>query len=318
MKPVRWGIISAGNIAGTFARDIKHAPNACAGAVAARRLDAAEAFAEEHGIDKAYQGYDALLRDADIDAVYVATPHTLHLPNSRDALRAGKAVLCEKPLVTSAAECRDLIGIALSSDAYLMEAMWTWFLPAIRRAKRWVDDGRIGALCQIRAELGFPKTYDSGSRLYNPSLAGGCLLDMGIYPIAIARLFSGRAPKIVHAAAREAPNGVEDDVAMLFDYGDCTASLACSFRCKLPNAIYLIGTDGHIVIPDGWSATECHLYGLENKVESFTDERRGSGFEFQITDVSDDLLNGRRQSRTVPHAASLAFQQDMDRVRASM
>lgn len=316
MKQVRWGIVSAGNIAGTFARDIVHAKNACAVAVGARSLQSAEAFAATHDFGRAYEGYEALYQDPEIDAIYVATPHTLHLPNSRDALRAGKAVLCEKPLTTSAAECRDLIDTAASSGAYLMEAMWTWFLPAIRQAKRWVDEGRIGALRHVKAELGYPKAFDPAGRLYNPSLAGGCLLDMGIYPIAIARLFTGRAPDNMHVLARQAPNGVVDDVAMLFDYGDCTASLASSFRCKLPNTAYIIGTAGYIEIPNGWSARECHLFELDEKVDSFADDRRGSGFEFQITAVSDDVLSGRRQSGIVPHTASLAFQEDMERVRA--
>ena len=316
MNQVRWGIVSAGNIAGTFARDIVHAENARAVAVAARNRQSAEAFAARHDIDRAYEGYEALFRDPEVDAIYVATPHTLHLPNSRDAMQAGKAVLCEKPLTTSAAECRELVDIAASSGAYLMEAMWTWFLPAIRQAKRWVDEGRIGELRHVKAELGYPKAFEPEGRLYNPSLAGGCLLDMGIYPIAIARLFTGRAPDSMHVVAREAPNGVDDDVAMLFDYGDCTASLASSFRCKLPNAAYVVGTEGYIAIPNGWSARECHLFELDEKVDSFADDRLGSGFEFQIAAVSDDLLAGRQQSRIVPHAASLAFQEDMDRVRA--
>lgn len=316
MKQVRWGIVSAGHIAGTFARDIAFAENACVRAVAARRLASAEAFAAEHGIRRAYQGYDALYRDPEIDAVYVATPHTLHLPNSRDALRAGKAVLCEKPLTVSAAECRQLIATASESGAFLMEAMWTWFLPAIRQAKRWVDAGRIGELRHVRAELGFPKAFDPGSRLFDPSLAGGSLLDMGIYPIAIARLFTGQAPRDVHVVARQAPNGVDDDVAMLFEYADCTASLAASFRCKLPNAAWIIGTEGYIEIPDGWSARECRLFERHEQTDSFSDERRGSGFEYQIAAASEDILAGRLQSGIVPLAASLEFQEDMDRVRA--
>lgn len=316
MKAIRWGVVSAGNIAGTFARDIVHAKNARAVAVAARELESARAFAARHDIAMAYEGYDALFCDPDIDAIYVATPHTLHLPNSRDALRAGKAVMCEKPLTTSAAECRELIDMATASGAYLMEAMWTWFLPAMRKARQWVDEGRIGEVRHIKAELGYPKTYDPQSRLYDPSLAGGCLLDMGIYPIAIARLFAGRAPENMHVVARKAQNGVDDDVAMLFDYGNCTASLATSFRCKLDNAACIVGTDGYITIPDGWRARECHLFALDERIDMFTDDRRGSGFEFQITSVSDDLQNGRKQSDVVPLAASLAFQEDMDRVRA--
>jgi predicted dehydrogenase len=314
-RKVRWGIVSAGTIAHTFAADMAHVANAEVTAVAARTNEAATRFAARYDIATAYEGYATLYADADIDAIYVATPHTLHFENAADALRAGKAVLCEKPLSTSASECQALLDIVAATDGYLMEAMWTWFLPAIRRARAWVEEGRIGELRHVRADFGYPKKYDPHARVYDASLAGGCLLDMGIYPIAIARLFTARSPRDVHAISRHAPNGVDDDVTMLFDYDGCVASLATSFRCKLQNAAYIIGTEGYIQIPDCWRASECHLFMLDEKIDSFVDERIGSGFEFQIAAVSDDILQGRRQSATVPHAASLAFQQDMDRVR---
>ena len=315
MKKIRWGIVSAGTIANTFAADMVHVPIAEVAAVAARSLDSAAEFADKYGIGKTYQGYEKLFSDPDIDAVYIGTPHTLHLENSANALRAGKAVLCEKPITTSAAECQKLLDVANATGGYLMEAMWTWYLPAVRKAKEWVDSGRIGELRHIKAELGYPKPYDPRSRLYDPSLAGGCLLDMGIYPIAIARFFTENAPDTIHVVSRHAPNGVDDDVAMLFNYDNCIATLATSFRCKLPNTAYIIGTEGYIAIPHGWSARECHLYAMHERIDSFTDNRRGSGFEFQIEAVSNDILQGRKESAVVTHAASLAFQQDMDRVR---
>ena len=318
MSKVRWGIVSAGNIANTFARDMAHAPNAEVVAVAARSEADARAFAEQHGIAKACEGYDTLFADDEIDAVYVATPHTLHLPNALDALRAGKAVMCEKPLTTSADECRQLIEVAAETGNYLMEAMWTWFLPAVRQARAWFDAGRIGALRHVRADFGYPKKYDPADRVYNVELAGGCLLDMGIYPIAINRLFTNAEPNNVQVVAKHAPNGVDDDVVMQFDYDDSVASLATSFRCKLPNTAYIIGTEGYIEIPHFWSARECRLVVMHDVVDSFEDGRKGSGFEFQIASASKDILDGRTQSAIVPHAASLAFQQDMDRVKAGL
>ena len=316
MSKVRWGIVSAGNIANTFASDIKLAASAEAAAVAARDGAAARAFAEAHDIGKAYEGYDALFADPEIDAVYVATPHTLHLVNSADALRAGKAVMCEKPLTTSADECRTLLSVADETSVYLMEAMWTWFLPAIRQAKAWVDAGRIGELLHVSADFGYPKTYDPEDRVFNAALAGGCLLDMGIYPIAIARLFIEGAPEDVQVISRHAPNGVDDDVSMLFDYGDRVARLATSFRCKLPNTACIVGTEGYIEIPHFWAARECRLVVMHDVVDAFEDGRRGSGFEFQIEAASADILAGRKQSGIVPRAASLGFQEDMDRVKA--
>ncbi|MDX2413112.1 MAG: Gfo/Idh/MocA family oxidoreductase, partial [Woeseiaceae bacterium] len=299
MKKIRWGIVSAGTISNTFAADMVHVPNAEVAAVAARSLDSAAEFAGKYGIGKTYQGYEKLFSDPDIDAVYIGTPHTLHLKNSADALRTGKAVLCEKPITTSAAECQKLLDVANATGGYLMEAMWTWFLPALQKAKAWVDTGRIGELRHVKAELGYPKTYDPNSRLYDPSLGGGCLLDMGIYPIAIARYFTGQSPEAIHIVSRHAPNGVDDDVAMLFNYDNCIATLATSFRCKLPNTAYIIGTEGYVEIPHGWSARECHLFTMHEQIDSFTDNRRGSGFEFQIEAVSNDILQGRKESAVV-------------------
>ena len=316
MNRIRWGIVSAGNIANTFASDIAHAPNAEVVAVAARSGGNARAFADRHGIARAYVGYDALFTDAEIDAIYVATPHTLHLPNSVDALRAGKAVMCEKPLTTSAEECRQLLDIAAQTGNYLMEAMWTWFLPAVRQAKAWFDAGRIGELRHVRADFGYPKDYDPGHRVYNAELAGGVLLDMGIYPIAIARLFIDQDPNSVQVVSRHAPNGVDEEVVMTFNYDHCAASLATSFRCKLPNTAYIVGTEGYIEIPHFWSARECRLVAMHDIVDTFEDGRQGSGFEFQIESASKDILEGLTESAIVPHAASLAFQEDMDRVKA--
>lgn len=317
MKKLRWGIVGAGNIANTFAADIIHTENAELVAVAARKLADATAFARKHGIERAYGGYDRLFADEEVDAIYVATPHTFHLPHSVAALEAGKGVLCEKPLTTSAEECRVLIAAAERTGAYLMEAMWTWFLPAIRQARTWFESGCIGELLHVRADFGFPKAYDPGSRLYDPELAGGCLLDMGIYPIAIARLFTDDAPEHVYATARQAPSGVEDDLVMTLEYPGCTAALATSFRCKLPNHAFIIGTKGYVEIPDFWSARESRLIVMHDVVESFSDNRKGSGFEFQIEAVSADILKGKKQSQIVTHAHSLALQQDMARVKTA-
>lgn len=316
MRKIRWGILSTARIAHQFAEDLAYVDNASLTAVASRAGHTATEFAARHGIATAYSSYEQLYEAPDIDAVYIATPHSLHRQNATDALRAGKAVLCEKPLTTSADECRRLLDAASRSGVYLMEGMWTWFLPAVRRAKAWFDAGRIGKMRHIRADFGYPKAFDPDSRLYDPVLAGGCLLDMGIYPIAIARLFAGRAPDDVQATVRRARSGVDDDVVMTFVYPDCTAALATSFRCKLPNTAWIVGTEGYIEIPHFWSARDCRLVVMHDVVDAFTDEREGSGFEFQIEAVSADVIEGRTQSAVVTHADSLAFASDMDRVMA--
>jgi len=316
MTKIRWGIVGAGRIAHTFARDIAATSNGVLQAVAARDGGAARNFAGQYDIPSWHEGYESLYADPDVDAVYVATPHTLHLKNSGDALRAGKAVLCEKPLTTSAAECKELIAMAEQTSGYLMEAMWTWFLPAVRKAKTWVDEGRIGSLVQLKADFGYPMPYAPDERTYNVDLAGGCLLDMGVYPVAFAALFTGRDPIEVSAFSHHAPNGVEDDVAAIFNYSDCVATLSTSFRAKLPNRAYIIGEDACIAIPNFWCAHECQLLVVDEVVDHFEDGRTTNGFNYQIEAVNNDLAAGRRQSEIVPLSESLRFQTHMDLIRS--
>ena len=178
-QPVRWGILSTANISHQFARDFAHADGGALVAVASRSLEKAQAFAERHGIARAYGCYGELLADPELDAVYVSTPHTLHYSNCLAAIAAGKAVLCEKPMTVTPQEARALVAAAASANVYLMEAMWTWFLPAIRRALAWVEAGHIGRLRQVQADFGFPMPFDASSRVYARELGGGCLLDMG-------------------------------------------------------------------------------------------------------------------------------------------
>ncbi len=316
MSDIRWGIVGAGRIAQTFAQDMPATTNGKLQAVAARSGASADAFASQYGIPTAYEGYEALYADPAVDAVYVATPHTLHLQNAGDALRSGKAVLCEKPITTNAAECQQLIDTADSTSSYLMEAMWTWFLPAVRKAREWVDAGRIGDIVQIQSDFGYPLEYSPDRREYAAELAGGCLLEMGVYPVAFTALFAGRDPDEINVTARHAPNGVEDDVVATFNYPGFVATLGTSFRAKLRNWAYVVGTDGYVAIPNFWRANECQLWVLDEMVDRFDDDRRTNGFDYQVQAVNDDLVAGRRQSGTMPLSASLQFQRHMDLIRS--
>ncbi len=316
MTTIRWGIVGAGRIAHTFARDMTATEHGVLQAVAARNGDAARAFADSYAAPEAHAGYEALYENPNVDAVYIATPHNLHLQHASDALRAGKAVLCEKPITTTAAECATLIDVAAGTGAYLMEAMWTWFLPAVRKAREWVDAGRIGNIVQIKADFGYPMAYAPDKREYDASLAGGCLLEMGVYPVALAALFSGQDPEDIAAVARYAPNGVEDDVAAIFNYRDFVATLGTSYRAKLQNWAYVIGDAGYVAIPDFWCAEECQLWVLDEQVDRFTEPRTTQGFDYQIEAVNRDLIAGRPESQVVTLADSLRFQRHMDEIRA--
>ncbi|MGD8347372.1 MAG: Gfo/Idh/MocA family oxidoreductase [Lysobacterales bacterium] len=317
-NPIRWGILSTARISRQFAGDFSHAKGGELLAVASRRMDRAQAFASEFGIPRAYGSYEEMLADPDIDAVYVSTPHTLHLSNSMQAIAAGKAVLCEKPLTVAPGEAEELFAAAEQAGVYLMEAMWTWFLPAVQTALEWHDSGRIGKLLHVKADFGFPMPFDPASRVYARELAGGCLLDMGIYPIALAWLFTRSDPLSIQVQHHLAPNGADDDVLMHFDLGECQAALSTSFRARLPNSAWLIGDEGTIGIPDFWRARECTLYRRDEVLDHFSDDRRGRGFEFEIAAVNRDLQAGRKRPGVVTWKDSRAFQRHMAAVFKKM
>ncbi|MBT8103555.1 MAG: Gfo/Idh/MocA family oxidoreductase [Gammaproteobacteria bacterium] len=317
MNKIRWGILSTARIAHQFADDLAFVDNAHLAAVASRSEKTAADFAARHGIKIAYSSYQELYDDPDIDAIYIATPHTLHLENSSEALRAGKAVLCEKPLTISVEQVDTLMGVVAETGGYLMEAMWTWFLPAIQQALAWFESGEIGRLQHVKSDFGYPiLPYSADRREYSIELGGGVLPDMGIYPIAIAYLFTRSDPISIDVVSRNAPNGVEDDVVAISSYPNCTASLSTSFRCKLPNRTYVIGDKGHIVIPDFWCARECHLFRVDEHVSSFADKRESHGYNFEAKAVGEDLLQGRNESTIMPLAVSRKFQEHIAAIKA--
>ncbi len=316
MNKIRWGIVGAGRIAGSFAHDMPFAGNGEIVAIASRTPEKAAAFARRHGVGRTYGSYEALFADPAIDAVYIATPHAQHLANASAALRAGKAVLCEKPLTLNAAECRELMRVAEETGNYLMEGMWTYFLPAIRQAVRWVNEGRIGRLRSVQADFGYPQLpFDPQRREYDAKLGGGCLLEMGVYPIAFSLLFQPAAPLKIQVTSHRAPNGVEDDLVAVLEFAESTATLASSFRCKLRNWAYVIGEEGYIAIPDFWRASEAMHYRLDECVEHFRDGRTSLGFAYEISAAGEDMLAGRKQSEVMTHPCSLKLQEHMDWIR---
>ena len=314
---IRWGVLSTGRIAEQFAQDMTFVENGEIVAVSSRTEANARAFAGKFKVETVHRAAEDLYADPRVDAIYIATPHTLHVDNTLAAISAGKAVLCEKPITTTVEDCQRIASSADEHAVYVMEAMWTWFLPAIREAKRWVDEGRIGRLVQIKADFGYPqRPYSPDRREYDARLGGGALLEMGIYPVALLWLFLRRHPARLEVMSRHAPNGVEDDVTAILDFGDCLATIGTSFRSKMQNWAYLIGEDGYIAIPDFWRASECLFFELDECKEHFRDDRRSIGLNFETEAMIDDLVNGKTQSSVVPLSDSLAFQHMMEEIRS--
>lgn len=316
MKDLKWGIVGAGRIASQFSQDLSFSKQSQLYGIAARRLHDAEAFAKKYGVEKAYQGYQAMFDDPEIDAVYIATPHNFHFENAKDAINAGKHVLCEKPITISSKEFLALSELAKAKGVFLMEAMWTYFLPAILKAKSWLADGRIGNVKHIKTDFGYPMPFVKGGREYEPSLAGGSLLDMGIYPIAIAHYFLESDFELLNVNAQFAPSGVDDDVILLGKANDVMVSLATSFKCRLGNSAYIIGDKGYILIPDAFRASECFLYEGDELLAHFCDERKSLGYNFEANEVIEAIRTGRLESPIMSHEKSFKLQTQMEDIKA--
>ncbi|CAD5272907.1 Oxidoreductase [Alteromonas sp. 38] len=314
-KVIKWGVVTAGRITHTFARDIKHCVNTEIAAVASRDDEKARRFQLEHSVETTYDNYQALFNDENVDAVYIGSPHTFHFEHAVAAMRAGKHILCEKPITTSESKLLELMSVATEEKVFLMEAMWTWFLPAIKKARDWYRSGKIGELIHLKCDFGYHVPYCESGREYDPKLAGGCLFDMGIYPIAFNRLFNASAPKEMQGNIHRAPNGVDDDVIWQLKYENSISSLHTSFRARLPNSGHLIGTEGTICIPDFFRSIECSLMRDDKIEERFQDNRKGSGFEFQIDHACKRIRQGETQSDVVTWKDSLNFLKDIETIR---
>jgi predicted dehydrogenase len=244
---VRWGILGTGRIATDFAAGLRRLPEAELVAVGSREAGRAEAFARAVGADRSHGSYLALVEDPGVEVVYVATPNSLHREHCRLALEAGRAVLCEKPFATSAAEARDVVGLARERRLFCMEAMWSRFLPLVERAETLVKEGQIGDLLAFHADFGIT-VPSRDSRVFRPELGGGVLLDLGVYLVAMARLFLG-PPEEVSGQVREGPTGVDEQASVLLRHaGGGQSSLFASLLSQTSGEAVVIGTRGRLTL----------------------------------------------------------------------
>lgn len=311
---VAWGILGAGSIARKFAADLTHLVDARLLAVGSRSGSRAADFCAEHGFERAYGSYAELVNDPDLDAVYVATPHPFHREHTVLCLRHGKAVLCEKPMAVNERQVREMVECARGSEVFLMEAMWTRFLPVIVQVSKWLGEGRIGEVRLLSADFGFRAGWNPEGRLFNPALAGGALLDVGVYVVALAHLVFGRPPVDVQAAAHLGETGVDEQTALLFRYdGGELALLSCAVRTNTPQEARIQGTEGAIHIPLFWRATSATLSVQGQEPVVFAEQ---AGYHFEAAEVMSCLLEGRRESARMPLDESIAIARTMERVRA--
>ncbi|MEV6142677.1 Gfo/Idh/MocA family oxidoreductase [Streptomyces sp. NPDC051992] len=317
---VRWGVLATGGIAAAFTEDLRSMPDMEVVAVASRTDASAQAFAQRFGIPRAYGSWAALAADEEVDVVYVATPHSAHREAAALCLEAGKHVLCEKAFTLNAREADELVKLARDRGLFLMEAMWTYCNPVIRRMTELVRDGAIGKIRSVQADFGLAGPFGPGHRLRDRALGGGALLDLGVYPVSFAHLLLGE-PDRVQADAVLSPEGVDLHTAMVLGWSEAGASalLNCSIVADTPQTAAVTGTKGRIEFPRGFFYPERFvLHRAGHEPEEFTAGAAGAGLrglQFEQAEVVRALRAGETESPLVPLDGSLAVMRTLDAVR---
>ena len=316
-EKIRWGILGTGRIAAKFAEGLAVLPDAELVAVGSRSQDTADAFAERFSIPRRHPSYADLAADPTVDVIYVATPHPLHKENSLLCLNAGKAVLCEKPFTINATQAEEVIRCAREKRLFLMEAMWTRFLPVMVKVREWLSAGAIGEPRMVSADFGFRAGFDPKGRLLNPSLGGGALLDVGVYTVSFASMVFGGPPCDIAALAHLGETGVDEQSAMVLRYGrGQLAVLSCAVRTSTPQEARIVGTEGTIRIdPPFWHSARATLSIAQQGDEVAEMPFDGNGYNCEAAEVMNCLRAGKLESNIMPLDETLTIMKTMDAIR---
>ncbi len=345
---IRWGILGTGNIAQSFAEGLSALPDAEVIAVGSRSITSAHHFANRFNVPHRHASYQTLVEDPEVDVIYIATPHPLHKENCLLCLEAGKAVLCEKPFTLNAAEALEVITAARTHRLFLMEAMWTRFLPAMAKVRELLAAGTIGELRMITADFGFRAPFDPSHRLFAPELGGGALLDVGIYPLSLTSMLLG-APSSIVSMAHLGETGVDEQSAVILGYPEGQlALLYAATRTQTPIEATLMGTEGSIKIHTPmYKPTQITLsvtresmpatlplpialkslgksLGLADFWRRYVAQKRttlnlpftGNGYNYEAAEVMQCLRDGKIESEIMPLDETLAIMKTMDAIRA--
>jgi len=317
MNDIRWGVIGTGGIARAFARDLKLAPGHHFVAVGSRSIEKADDFATQFNC-LGLGSYEALV-DADIDAVYVATPHPMHAPNTILALEHGKPVLCEKPFAVNSRESAAMIATAQRTNLLLVEAMWSRFLPHYRRIRELLRAGELGEVISVSADHGQNLPAPNFYRLHAPELAGGALLDLGIYPISFAYFILGK-PQSITAKAEFTSMGVDSQTSIILRYDTgAHANLTTTLLVKSPCTATVVGTKGTLYIDgDFYTPTTMRLQRVTGEVIEFPNNYAGHGLREQAIEFADLLRAGKMESDLMTHSETQSIMETMDEIRSQI
>lgn len=314
---IRWGILGTGNIAHKFAQGLKVLDDADLIAVGSRNPDTAQAFADEFAVPRVHASYQQLVNDSQVDVIYVSTPHPFHMENTLLCINAGKAVLCEKPFAINADQASKMIYASVGVQIFLMEAMWTRFIPIIVQVRQWIEEGIIGQPRLVQADFGYRAPWDSQGRILNPELGGGSILDVGIYPLSLASMVYGQQPTHIAANAHIGTTGVDEQAGFILQYEEGQlAVLSCAVRTSTPGQAIICGTKGMIKILAPFWRSVAAVLCVDGKEDQLVEMPLvGNGYNYQAEEVHRCLRNGRIESDIISHAETVAIMKTMDTIR---
>lgn len=316
-KIIRWGILGTGTIANTFATDLLLVESGVLQAVASRDLDKAKAFGSQYNSVSCYGTYEELAKDPEVDVIYIATPHIFHKENTILCLNHKKAVLCEKPFAINSEEVREMIDCARTNGVFLMEAMWTRFLPQIVWVREIIEKGEIGQVKWIKADFGFALSddYPESGRLLNKELGGGSLLDVGIYPISFANMIMKKDPIQINSSLVMGTTGV--DLAFvghfIYDQGE-VATMFSAVKTETEHEVHISGTKGSIHIPNCWFGNEVIVTYSNGEKCHRKMPIKGKGYTYEIEEINSLLRLGSLESDIMPLDETLKIMQFVDEI----
>jgi len=315
-KTLGWGIIGAGSIACKLAEALPDVKGAKLVAIGSRRQKKADAFGDRYNIPHRHNSYEKLVADPDIDVVYVATPHPMHRPHALLGLKAGKNVLVEKPFTVNAGEASELIRTARRKKLFLMEAMWSRFLPSVLKARELVAGGAIGEVRMVMADFGFRAGVSRKSRLFAPELAGGGLMDVGVYAVSLAVWLLGEPEKIA-SLMEPTVTGVDGQAGIVMRHaGGELSLLATAVRTNTLQEASILGTDGHIRLHAPWWAGAPLTLAVGGKEKVVKVPVAEKGFVYQCREVVKCVRAGKLESDIMPLDESLGVMKAVDAIRA--
>ena len=315
-QPINWGILGPGAIANQFATDLQAVPNAKLLAVGSRTQERADAFADKFSAPHRYASYEALAADPDVHVIYIATPHPAHKDAALLCLAHGKAVLCEKPFTVNVKEAEEVIKSARDKNLFLMEAMWSRFFPAMAHVRKLIADGVIGEPRMMQADFAYRTTLDPQSRIFNMALAGGGLLDVGIYNLSLSSMVFG-TPNQVMGAAHLGETGVDEQAGIVLGHkGGQIAVISTGVRTHTPQEATIFGTEGSIKLHAPWWHPKDMTVRSGETSEEVSIPYESGGMNYEAQEVMDCLRAGKTESAMMPLDESLALMRTMDTLRA--